>query len=89
MIFEYRKVVQEFINLNISAINYRKVKEKEIYNEKLLLNFSHLEVSSELARQPVELHYRIPPPPNFPAPTQPPRQIHSHFLRHTGYTIKS
>ena len=72
MIFEYRKVVQEFNNLNISAINYRKVKEIEIYNEKILLNFSHLKVSSELARQPAELHYRTQPPPNFPAPTQPP-----------------
>ena len=69
MIFEYRKVVQEFNNLNISAINYRKVKEKEIFNEKVLLNLIYLEVS-ELPRQPAELHYCIPPPPNFPPTTQ-------------------
>ena len=48
MIIVYRKVVQEFNNLNISAINYRKVKEIEIHNKKILLNFSHLKVSWSL-----------------------------------------
>ena len=65
------------------------LKKKKSTMKKILLNSVHLELSSKLARQPAELHYRIPPPPDFPAPTQPPRQIRPHFFSHAGYISKA